>query len=93
MSPLNDQNMQKKENGTPKQFYSYDACRRSLVEMIIIDEMAFRVVEGEGFIKYSNTLQPKFEVPSRTTVARDPMQIFLEEKEKMKKILKKQRIS
>jgi hypothetical protein len=61
--------------------------------MIIIDEMAFRVVEGEGFIKYSNTLQPKFEVPSRTTVARDAMQIFLEEKEKMKKILKKQRIS
>lgn len=61
--------------------------------MIIIDEMAFRVVEGEGFIKYSNTLQPKFEVPSRITVARDPMQIFLEEKEKMKKILKKQRIS
>lgn len=93
MAPLNDQNMRKKENGTPKQFYSYDACRRSLVEMIIIDEMAFRVVEGEGFIKYSNTLQPKFEVPSRITVARDPMQIFLEEKEKMKKILKKQRIS
>ncbi|WVZ50843.1 hypothetical protein U9M48_002057 [Paspalum notatum var. saurae] len=60
--------------------------------MIIMDEMAFRAVEGEGFIKYSNTLQPRFEIPSRTTVARDAMQIFLEEKAKMKKVLKKQRV-
>jgi hypothetical protein len=55
--------------------------------MIIIDEMAFRVVEVEGFIKYSNTLHPKFEVPSRTTVARDAMQIFLQEKGKNEKDL------
>ena len=93
MAPLKDQAMRKKEHGTPKQFYSYDECRRALVDMIIMDEMAFRVVEGEGFIKYSNTLQPRFEIPSRTTVARDAIQIFVEEKEKMKQILKKQRIS
>lgn len=60
--------------------------------MIIIDEMSFRAVEGEGFMRYSNILQPGFEVPCRTTVARDPTQIFLEEKSKMKKVLKKQRI-
>lgn len=92
LAPLKDQVMRKKENGTPKQCYSYDECRRALGEMVILDEMAFRVVEGEGFVKYSNKLQPRFVVPSRITVARDIMQIFLEEKAKMKNILRKQRI-
>jgi hypothetical protein len=40
-------------------------------------------MHGEGFIKYSSTLQPIFDIPSRTIVARNAMHIFLEERSKM----------
>jgi len=60
--------------------------------MVIIDEMPFRSVEGEGFKRYSKVLQPRFEVPSRITVARDCMQRYVEEKPKLKKLLKNHRI-
>ncbi|CAO2044570.1 unnamed protein product [Urochloa humidicola] len=53
--------------------------------MVILDEMPFSVVEGEGFKEYSNTLEPRFHLPSRITVARDCMKIYLEEKAKLKK--------
>ncbi|PUZ73368.1 hypothetical protein GQ55_2G468500 [Panicum hallii var. hallii] len=42
--------------------------------MVIIDEMPFISVEGEGFKRYSKVLQPRFEIPSRITVERDCMQ-------------------
>jgi len=60
--------------------------------MVIIDEMPFRSVEGEGFRRYSKVLQPRFDPPSRITVARDCMQRYTEEKPKLKKILKNHRI-
>ena len=37
-------------------------CLKALAEMVIIDEMPFRSVEGEGFKRYSKVLQPRFEV-------------------------------
>jgi len=49
-------------------------CRKALAEMVIIDEMPFRSVEGEGFRRYSKVLQPRFDPSSRITVARDCMQ-------------------
>ncbi|KAG2567976.1 hypothetical protein PVAP13_7NG282224 [Panicum virgatum] len=61
--------------------------------MVIIDEMTFRSVEGEGFKRYSKVLQPRFDPPSRITVVRDCMQRYIEEKPKLKKILKNNRIS
>ncbi|KAF7815256.1 zinc finger BED domain-containing protein RICESLEEPER 2-like [Senna tora] len=62
-------------------------CRMTLAQMIIVDELPFRFVENEGFRLYSNKLQPKFVVPSRTTVARDCFDLFLMEKGKLKSIL------
>jgi hypothetical protein len=66
--------MQRKGQGTPKQSYSIEDYHKALAEMVIIDEMPFRSVEGEGFRRYSKVLQPRFEPPSRITVARDYMQ-------------------
>jgi hypothetical protein len=60
--------------------------------MVIVDEMPFKTVEGVGFKRYSKVLQPKFELPSRITVARDCWQRYIEEKPKLKKVLAKQRI-
>ncbi|KAK1390076.1 hypothetical protein POM88_018254 [Heracleum sosnowskyi] len=56
--------------------YKYEDCRKALAEMIIRDELSFRFVEGEGFIAYSKTLEPRFTIPSRVTIARDCMKIY-----------------
>nr|XP_023884409.1 zinc finger BED domain-containing protein RICESLEEPER 3-like [Quercus suber] len=71
--------------------FSVEACRKALAEMIIIDELPFRYVEGYGFKKYVTTLQPKLrlkDIPSRQTVARDVIGIYNSEREKLRKSLK-----
>jgi len=90
--PLKGQDMQRKNQGTPKYSYNVEDYHKALAKMVIIDEMPFRSVEGEGFKRYSKVLQPRFEVPSRITVARDCMQRYVEEKPKLKKLLKNHRI-
>ena len=72
--------------------YNEKTCRDALAKMIIIDELPFRQVEKEGFKNFCMVMQPRFNVPSRTTVARDCLKLFYEEKEKLKKVLKKQRL-
>ncbi|KAL0429250.1 UNVERIFIED_CONTAM: hypothetical protein Sradi_0551000 [Sesamum radiatum] len=59
--------------------------------MVILDELPFKMVEGEGFRAYSQVLEPRFVVPSRITVARDCMKLYVEEKKALKKLLKSQR--
>ncbi|KAL0303202.1 UNVERIFIED_CONTAM: Zinc finger BED domain-containing protein RICESLEEPER 2 [Sesamum radiatum] len=66
--------------------------RLSFARMVIIDELPFKFVEGEGFKAYSRALELSFEVPSRHTVARDCMKIFIEEKRKLKKLFKSERV-
>lgn len=72
--------------------YNYDDCRKALCKYVILDELSFRAIEGEGFRLYSNTLEPRFVVPSRWTIARDCMQLYEEEKTKLKLKLKGQRL-
>ena len=48
--------------------FSVEASRKALAEMIIIDELPLRCVEGYEFKKYVTTLQPKLrlkDIPSR----------------------------
>ena len=76
--------------------FSVEASRKALAEMIIIDELPFRCVEGYGFKKYVTTLQPKLrlkDIPSRQTVARDVIGIYNSEREKLRKSLKGCRVS
>ncbi|KAL7090882.1 hypothetical protein ACP275_12G069900 [Erythranthe tilingii] len=72
--------------------YSYEDCRFKLVEMIVLDELPFKIVEGEGFRKYSACVQPRFIVPSRMTVARDCMKLYFDEEQKLRSLLKSERI-
>ena len=70
--------------------FSVEASRKALAEMVIIDELPFRYVEGYGFKKFVSTLQPKLrlkDTPSRQTVARDVISIYNSERE-AKEILK-----
>ncbi|KAL6861856.1 hypothetical protein ACP4OV_017556 [Aristida adscensionis] len=93
LSPLWDPDKRRKLTfGSEEKHFSIEACRTALAKMVIIDEMAFSVVEGEGFKYYSNTLEPRFELPSRITTARDCWRIYLEEKVKLKKSMKGHRI-
>ena len=69
--------------------YNKEACRKTLAKMVVLDEMPFMTVEGEGFRQFCQVLQPKFPPPSRMTVARDILELFLEERAKLKIELKK----
>ena len=59
--------------------------------MVIIDELPFRFVEGYGFQRYSTTLKLKLrikDISSRQTVAKDVIDIYGVEREKIRGDLK-----
>ena len=75
--------------------FTIETSRKALAEMVIINELPFRFVEGYGFQRYSTTLQPKLrirDIPSRQTVARDVIGIYGVEKEKLRGALKGRRV-
>lgn len=63
--------------------FDQKVSRHKLASMIIIDELPFKFVEGEGFKDFMQSTQPLFKMPSRFTVARDCYQIFVDEKKKL----------
>ena len=75
--------------------YNESMCREALVRMIIVDKLPFKFVEHKGFRNYSNVLQPRFIVPTRTIVARDCIRFYSIERDRLKIFLEKytQRIS
>ncbi|KMS98900.1 hypothetical protein BVRB_3g067910 [Beta vulgaris subsp. vulgaris] len=77
------------QEGSVKNFiFNYDKCRKGLAYMVIVDELPFRFVEGQGFRHFCSLMTNKFHVPSRITVARDCYEIFMEERVKLKTFLK-----
>ncbi|KAK2633714.1 hypothetical protein Ddye_028506 [Dipteronia dyeriana] len=48
--------------------------------MTVLDELPFSFVEREGFRHFCSIASPKFDLPSRTTIARDINQLYLDEK-------------
>lgn len=54
--------------------------------MLIIDELPFSFVEGEGFLEFCRQLCPSFEVPSRRTICRDVLQLYWDSIESLKKL-------
>ena len=62
--------------------------RVALVFMIIIDELPFRFVEKLGFKHFMSIACPKFQIPHRTTIARDCLQLYNSEKEKLSDLLR-----
>ncbi|RZC53648.1 hypothetical protein C5167_012502 [Papaver somniferum] len=60
--------------------FSQEACRKALVVFIIVDEKPFKIVEGEGFRVFCQMLEPRFKMPSRMTIYRDLLQLYLDEK-------------
>ncbi|KAK3212241.1 hypothetical protein Dsin_016947 [Dipteronia sinensis] len=66
--------------------FNKEACRKACMRMIILDELPFSFVEGEGFREFCSVACPKFGPPSRRAVARDIYQLYLDEKESLKRL-------
>ncbi|KAF2304059.1 hypothetical protein GH714_026722 [Hevea brasiliensis] len=64
--------------------FNQERSRRNLAKMIIVDELPFMFVEGEGFKEFMEVTQPKFRIPSRWTVSRDCYDLYMEERKKLK---------
>ncbi|KAI3874622.1 hypothetical protein MKW92_051910 [Papaver armeniacum] len=69
--------------------FDQDACRASLTRMIIKCELPFILVQREGFQEFCHQLEPRFEVPSCYTEARDYMKMYLSEYHRLKAEFKK----
>ena len=70
--------------------FNFEKCKKALAEMIILDELSFRFVEGFGFRKFMSVTQPRFNpIPCRTTIAKTCFRVFLDEKQKLKKAFKR----
>ncbi|XP_062085571.1 zinc finger BED domain-containing protein DAYSLEEPER-like [Humulus lupulus] len=82
-----------RERGGKAVAYNKEACRVALTQYIVLDELPFRHVEGEGFKRFVKTLQPRFEIPSRMTVGGDVLKLYKEENVTLKNILSRERIS
>ncbi|KAF7139229.1 hypothetical protein RHSIM_Rhsim07G0226600 [Rhododendron simsii] len=72
--------------------FSAEACKRALAKMIIIDELPFSFVEGEGFKHFIEVVQPMWNPPGRLVMAKQCMLVYGEEKKALKQILKHQRL-
>jgi hypothetical protein len=58
--------------------------KQALACMIILDELFFSFVEGEGFKKFMATVYPQFCTPSRFTITMDYFNVYITEKTKLK---------
>ena len=56
--------------------------------MIIIDECPFRIVDKPGFRRLMSIACPRFQMPSRTTIARDCYLMYKNERDRLKDFLK-----
>jgi hypothetical protein len=64
--------------------FDQDLIRSVFAEMIIEDEEPFGHGEKPGFRKFISVACPRFVIPSRRTCTRDAMQLYFEQKAKLK---------
>ncbi|CAN6312419.1 unnamed protein product [Urochloa humidicola] len=67
-----------------------DKLRSAFAEMIIEDEEPFGFGEKPGFRKFMSIACPRFDIPLRRTCARDALQLYFEQKAKLKMFLQEQ---
>jgi hypothetical protein len=60
--------------------YNASKINAAISKMIIVEELPFRFVEGEGFKDFMKTIEPRFSIPSRFTMMRDCVRLFMSEK-------------
>ena len=68
--------------------FDQELCRKEFARMIIVDELPFNFVEKKGFKRFCTVLQPKFQLVSRTTITKDCVEIYLNERQNLNEIFK-----
>ena len=68
--------------------FDQESIRKCIVEMVILEELSFKFVEGKRFKRCMSVACPRFCIPSRWTIARDYYQLYIDEKISLKKFLK-----
>jgi hypothetical protein len=66
--------------------YDEKKIRHALNEMIVEDELPFLFVDGNGFRKFMKVVEPRFNIPSRFTVMRDCVKMYLKIKSDLKQM-------
>ncbi|KAK2646634.1 hypothetical protein Ddye_021829 [Dipteronia dyeriana] len=74
-------------------FFNKEDTMKALTEMLIVDELPFRFVEKRGFHKFCGVGMPRFYVPSRTTIVRDILQLYIDMKTSLMKQFKESKVS
>jgi hypothetical protein len=80
---------QSDKNSSGKWIYDPDRAHWELVRMIVLHELPFRIVEYVGFRRFVYSLNPTFEVVCRTTIRDDCVNMFNEQKIKLRGFLEK----
>ena len=68
--------------------YDENAIRIALSRMIIVDELPFKFVEGEGFRDLFAVTCPRLHILFRRTIIRDYYDLYVSEREKLKSFIK-----
>ncbi|PWA91085.1 zinc finger BED domain-containing protein RICESLEEPER 2 [Artemisia annua] len=63
--------------------YDEKDIKKALLELVVLAELPFKFVEHPAFIKFAAKMQPKFNVPSRFTIARDISKFYIEERKSL----------
>ena len=63
-----------------------EACRIALVKLFVALELSFHMVEHDTFREFFSIVAPFLVVISRTTLARDGLSLWSNEKVRLKKI-------
>jgi hypothetical protein len=64
--------------------YNAVNIRGVITKMIIVDELSFRSVQGEGFQDFMKIIEPRFLVSSRYTMMKDCVKLFMSETENLR---------
>ncbi|TXG57181.1 hypothetical protein EZV62_018494 [Acer yangbiense] len=72
--------------------FNKEDTRKALVEMLIVDELPFRFVEKRGFHKLCRVGMPRFDVPSRRTIVRDILQMYIDMKTSLMKYFRESKL-
>ncbi|KAK2633775.1 hypothetical protein Ddye_028567 [Dipteronia dyeriana] len=72
--------------------FNKEDTRNVLAEMLIVDELPFRFVEKRGFRKFCRVGMPRFDVPSRRTIVRDILQMYIDMKTSLMKQFKERKV-
>lgn len=76
-----------------KWLFNNTAAKRAIAIMIVLDELAFSIVEKMGFWYMTKIcFPPDFDCPSRRTITRECLSLYCEKKDELKKFFKEKKV-